>query len=308
LDDNRDWILKNRNIPRTLITGANGMLGSKLTEYFNKFCTVIAVDRDESIFAQKLDAHVVDLTNESATAKLIKLTDPDIIIHCAGLVNVDNCEKDPELADRTNVDATRYLAQASSDESLFIYVSTDQVYGDIPNQPEANTSLSQLNQYAITKYQGEEVVRELCPRYIIARTNIFGWNMQKGRVSSAEWIINSVVSGESIFLFHDYIFSPIYVGLFAEIMQQLIKREFYGTINLGARDHCSKHDFGMALIKGLRLNPKNINSQSLKDHKFLGARSPDMRMNVEKLVSLGILPPSYMESIDAFISDPPANY
>ena len=288
-----------------LITGANGMLGSKLVSYFSSFHSVAAVDIEKSIFAQTLDTYVVDLTSELNTEQLIQAVDPDIVIHCAGLVNVDRCEKDPELARRTNVAATRFLAQACSNKTLFIYISSDQVYGDIPNQSEASSSLSQLNHYALTKYQGEEVVRELCSRHIIARTNIFGWNMQMERESFAEWIINNGKSREPIFLFHDYIFSPIYVGLFAKILNQLITAGHTGTFNLCARDYCSKYEFGMKLIKGLGMNTQFISPKSIKDHKFLAKRTPDMRMNIEKLSSLGIIPPSFTESIDAFIDDSP---
>jgi dTDP-4-dehydrorhamnose reductase len=288
---------------KILITGANGMLGSKLASIFSQSYTVSAVDREPSIFAQTLDTHIVDLTSELDTQLLIESVNPDIVIHCAGLVNVDHCEKDPDLAYATNVSATRYLAQACSPQTLFVYVSTDQVYGSTPNQSEISSPLTQLNQYAITKFQGEEVVRELSARHIIARTNIFGWNMQVGRVSSAEWIINSVKSGESIYLFHDYIFSPIYVGLFADILKRLFISKFEGTINLGAGDHCSKHEFGLELIEGLELSSETISSKSLRDHTFLGVRTPDMRMNVQKLSSLGITPPLFTESIQAFIAD-----
>jgi dTDP-4-dehydrorhamnose reductase len=291
---------------KILITGANGMLGSKLAISFSELdYSVSVVDRENSIFADTLDSYLVDLTSESDTQHLMESVSPDIMIHCAGLVNVDHCEKNPELAYETNVAATQYLAKACSPATLFIYVSTDQVYGSTPNQVEDSKLLKQLNQYALTKFQGEEVVRALCPRHIIARTNIFGWNMQKGRVSSAEWIINSAISGEPIFLFQDYIFSPIYVGLFARILEQLIDTDFIGTINLGAGDHCSKLEFGLTLIKGLGLNSETIGSKSLTDHEFLAARTPDMRMNVDKLISLGIEPPSFTESIDAFICDSP---
>ena len=286
-----------------LITGANGMLGSKLVSFFSQSYNVSAVDREASIFACALDTHVVDLSTESDTQRLIELVNPDIVIHCAGLVNVDFCEKNPDLAYATNVAATRYLAQACSPNALFVYVSTDQVYGSTPNQPETSSSLTQLNQYAITKFQGEEVVRELCFSHIIARTNIFGWNMKQGRVSSAEWIVNSVKSGDTIHLFNDYIFSPIYVGLFAEIIQQLIGNKFEGTINLGARDYCSKLEFGLALTKGLNLNSKYIYSKSIQDHDFTAIRFPDMRMNVSKLTSLGIIVPSFRESILAFVGE-----
>jgi dTDP-4-dehydrorhamnose reductase len=290
---------------RVLVTGANGMLGSKLVSYFSTFCSVSAVDREASIFSGPIDSYIVDLTLETDTIKLLETVKPDILIHCAGLVNVDRCESDPDLAHHTNVEATWFLANACSAETLFVYVSTDQVYGRVHSLAENATGLTQVNQYALTKFQGEEMVRRAGSNHIVARTNIFGWNMQVGRVSSAEWIINSVRDGNDIFLFRDYIFSPIYVGLFAEILNKLIQKGFSGTINLGARDYCTKYDFGMTLLKALGMDSSSVSSKSIGDHQFLGERIPDMRMNVDKLISIGIKPPTFVESINIFIADKP---
>lgn len=290
---------------KILITGANGMLGSQLATYFapqNKLCVV---DVEPSIFEETLASYSIDLTDVAAVKGMIQEVNPDIIMHCAGLVNVEVCEREPELANKVNIEATRYLAENCTADTLFVYVSTDQVYGSRHSMPENTKDLVQNNVYAATKFMGEGAVKSLCPKHIITRTNIFGWNRKAERESSAEWIINSLKSGQTIFLFNDYIFSPIYVGTFARILDELMDMNYTGVVNLGASDYCSKLQFGEELIRIIGGDLKNIQSKSLHEHDFLAARTPDMRMNTSLLTSLGIKVPGYKESILEFAHDNP---
>ncbi len=290
---------------RILITGANGMLGSKLVTYFGSQNEICAADLEPSIFNKNYTSYTIDLTDHNSVKRLIAEYKPEIIIHCAGLINVDQCESEPGIAESVNVKATKYLALSCSENTLFVYVSTDQVYGLKHSLTEDSTDLVQNNVYAKTKFEGEEAVRRICPKHIIARTNIFGWNMKSGRVSSAEWIINSIKSGQTIFLFNDYLFSPIYVGAFARILNGLFAFDYSGTVNIGASDYCSKLQFGEELVKVLGLDSKLIQSKSLQEHDFVAPRIPDMRMNTSLLSNMGLTPPTYKDSIIEFSQDNP---
>ena len=83
--------------------------------------------------------------------KLFSQINPDIVIHCAGLVNIDFCEREPELANVGNVTVTENIARICSPKTKLIYISTDQVYGDIIDYSENRENLNPLNQYGKTK-------------------------------------------------------------------------------------------------------------------------------------------------------------
>ena len=225
---------------------------------------------------------------------------PDLVIHYAGLTSVDSCEKEPLQVYKANVTVTENIAHLCSKSTKLIYISTDQVYGKSDDHSEINTNLQPLNKYGKTKLQGEQKIQELCADYIIIRTNIFGWNLKHGRISSAEWIYNSLKKGKEIALFTDYTFSPVYVECLGNIIMQLVDLDFIGIINSGSPTPCSKYDFGMQLAKELGLNKSWIRKGSIADHSFSVPRFNKLDLNVSKLYCLDIIPHDYRLSIKQF--------
>ncbi len=69
---------------KVLITGGNGYIGIKLAEYLRNNYTVITIDRIETD-NEKQQHYCVDLLNKNELEKIIDKTEPDMIIHLAGI-------------------------------------------------------------------------------------------------------------------------------------------------------------------------------------------------------------------------------
>ena len=93
------------------------------------------------------------------------------------------------------------IEQSISDKTKLIYVSTDQVYGDTEDYSETNQLLKPVNNYGKSKLFGEQKLQNISSNYLILRTNIFGWNVKRARVSSAEWMYFTMKQGKEINLF-----------------------------------------------------------------------------------------------------------
>ena len=288
---------------KILVTGANGMLGSSLCRLYHNKHKVSAFHRDEECFSTCSADYSLDLTDLNKVQELFIDIKPDLVIHCAGLTNVDACEKEPALANLSNITVTENIARVCSNVTKLIYISTDQVYGETSDYSEDNVGLRPVNQYGKTKLQGEQKVQELCSNYIIVRTNIFGWNVKPGKVSSAEWIYYSLKKDEEITLFIDYTFSPVYTECLGDVIMQLIDKDFTGVINVGSQTPCSKYDFGMQLAEEFELNLSQIRKGSIAVHSFSAPRFRKLDMNVSKLSCLDITPPEYRLSISQFAQD-----
>ena len=276
------------------------MLGSSLCRLYHNMHEVSALHRDSECLTVCSVAFSLDLINSTQLQSRFNQFKPDLVIHCAGMTSIDGCEKEPVLAHEANVAITENIAQACSSKTKLIYISTDQVYGAVDDRSELNMSLQPVNQYGETKLQGEQKVQELCTDYIIVRTNIFGWNIKPGKISSAEWIYHSLNKGEEITLFTDYTFSPIYTECLGSIVMQLVDMGFTGIINAGSPIPCSKYDFGMQLVEELGLNSLLIRKGSIADHSFSASRFHKLDLNVSKLSGLGIASPEYRLSIRQF--------
>ena len=285
---------------KIIVTGANGMLGSTLCIAYHNSHRVFALHRDSQCYVPCHKDYSFDLTLEVELKKVFNLVNPDLVIHCAGIINMDLCEQEPELAYFANVAATENIAQACNQGTKLVYISTDQVYGDNSDRSESNMELKSINQYGNTKYLGEEKAAKHCPNCIITRTNIFGWNVKPGKVSSAEWIYDSLKNGKEITLFDDYIFSPVYTEDLGEIIMQLVNMDFSGVVNVGPSIPCSKYEFGKQLAEKFMFDNYLINKASINDHSFEASRAKNLFLNTRRLTELGISVPDYKTSIKKF--------
>ena len=288
---------------KLLVTGANGMLGGNICSALNETFQVVGLHRNQSVLVTNIDNYSVDIRQEESVRHIIATIRPDLVIHTAGLTDVDLCEKDRELAYSTNVLGTRNIVEGCMEDTIFLYVSTDQVYGHTEDRVESNTSLLQQNEYSRTKYLGEEIVRNQCKNHIIVRTNVFGWNKNLNNISSAEWIYQSLKDRENIILFDDYFISPIYARTFVEVISKLVDQKFVGTVNIGSNVPCSKYMFGRQLAAEFGFEESLIERGSIHKHEFVAERIPNCYLDCQLLSSLGINPPHWRESLRQFHLD-----
>ena len=279
------------------------MLGNALCLYYSSSHTIYAFHRDDKNLIKWDNNYSIDLSNLEVIKKTFYQINPDIVIHCAGLTDVELCEKDPSLAHYVNSTITNNIILACPKKTKLVYISTDQVYGLSYDHLEKNSRIKPINEYGKSKFSGEKQCTRLKSNCIIVRTNIFGWNIKNNRVSSAEWIYHSLKQKKRISLFHDYRFSPIYTKKLAPIIIDLIKLNFRGLINVGSSNSCSKYEFGVALAERFNFDKSLINKTSLDDFVFKAKRPKNLQLNIQKIQKLGIALPSYKDSIKNFMAD-----
>lgn len=146
-----------------LVTGANGMLGQDL-------CPILEDSGHEVI---ETDINSLDITDAEAVKRVLADEKPDVVIHCAAYTNVDKAEEDLKTAELINVNGTENIAEicAKLDITL-VYISTDYVFDGDNEEPYTTEDMpNPLNNYGMTKYEGEEAIRSLCEKYYIVRTS-----------------------------------------------------------------------------------------------------------------------------------------
>src|SRR5690242_9536002 len=117
---------------KILVTGANGLLGQKVTEIFKHESahTLVLTDlQDKAEEPKGFDYFQLDLTKKDEVKEAVKVHKPDIIINCAAYTNVDGCETEREISWKANVDAVKNLIiSARSTGSKIIQISTDYIF------------------------------------------------------------------------------------------------------------------------------------------------------------------------------------
>jgi len=84
----------------------------------------------------------------------------DVIIHLAAIVGYPACRKDPTLAKEVNVDGTKNIISATSNNQLILYGSTGSNYGAVTEICTEETPLNPLSLYGHTKTLAEKMLLE----------------------------------------------------------------------------------------------------------------------------------------------------
>jgi dTDP-4-dehydrorhamnose reductase len=269
---------------KILITGANGMLGSNLSLMYSKENEVIATSIKKPDFSM-CSNYKMDIRNKEEL-RIIENEKPDLLVHCAALVNVDYCEENPEKAKEVNAVGTKNVAEAvKKANSYLVHISTDAVFnGEKGNYLEEDET-KPINIYGETKLDAEKNVQAIGGNYIIIRTNIYGWNRQK-KLSLAEWMLNKLKSNKELAAFKDIIFSPILVNNLGEAILELYKKRYKGLLHVAGNGSCSKFEFAQKIAKVFNLNKGLINAISVDDINLKAERPRNISLNIDKAKGL----------------------
>jgi CDP-paratose 2-epimerase len=145
--------MKTRTI---LVTGSSGLIGSEAVEHFDRKGHVVhGLDNNmRRIFFGKagdttwnLDRlrkvtkrfihHQIDVRDRSAIEELFRAQHFDLIVHCAAQPSHDKAKEIPTLDFEVNALGTVNLLECTrlyAREAVFVFLSTNKVYGDSPNE------------------------------------------------------------------------------------------------------------------------------------------------------------------------------
>lgn len=141
---------------KALITGSSGLIASEAVAFFDQRDwevqgvdnnmrrdffgpdgdTTWNLERLRSI-TKRFTHHDLDVRNRPAILELMAEYRPDVIIHCAAQPSHDLAARRPFDDFEVNAVGTLNLLEAarqSCPESPFIFMSTNKVYGDVPNE------------------------------------------------------------------------------------------------------------------------------------------------------------------------------
>jgi dTDP-4-dehydrorhamnose reductase len=173
---------------KLLITGANGRVGSALCAYFLQ-------RGDEVIPVTRAD---VDLTNLPALRAFLLEKNFDCLINPAAMSAPDQCEQEPELAQRINADAPAVMAEIAQLRGVrMIHFSTDYVFaGDLAGKRRENDCAEPSTVYGRSKLAGEQKVLENAPG--LASVLRVSWVYGGERPGFVDQVMAQLLAGQSV--------------------------------------------------------------------------------------------------------------
>ena len=269
---------------RVLVTGASGLLGINLALEARQDHTVFGLVNTLQLRKAPFKVLTGDLLANGTIERLLDATQPDWVIHCAALANLEACESDPALAAQINTEVPRKLAQhVARGGARLLHVSTDAVFDGLRGDYSETDSPNPLSVYARTKLEAERAVREADPNAIVARVNLFGWSLT-GKRSLAEWFFNNLSAGNPVMGFTDVYFCPLLVNHLAHIFIEMLDRNLSGLFHVVSSQCVPKYDFGIALARQFGLDEGLISPASVSQSGLKAARSPNLTLRNTKLI------------------------
>ena len=209
---------------RILVAGGTGLLGTDLCRRLSGVHSLLAWARKPPVgkgLSVACQFESLDVTDAEAVREGIGRFRPDLILHCAGMTDVDACEREPAEALRLNAEASGILAAASAEAgSAFLYVSTDYVFdGESPSPYRETDPVRPVSVYGRSKLEGERLALARAPRAIVVRVSgLFGAARQNFVGMAAQ----RLRAGEPVSAVTDQVNSPSYTADLADGIARLI--------------------------------------------------------------------------------------
>jgi dTDP-4-dehydrorhamnose reductase len=240
---------------RILVTGANGLVGSRvLWALARRGHEVIATSRGPARVKVPGEYQLNELSHVTGTY--------DIIVNCAGMTDVDGCERDPAGAWAVNVEAVTHLARQSAH---LVHLSTDYIFDGTHGPYDVTAIPNPRGVYATSKLAAELAVKTLSPSWAIARTAVvFGWPAAShGNFGS--WLVSTMRAGQPVKLFDDQWVSPTLALNVAEMVAELADTKCKGVFHTAGAEVIDRVTFGHKLAKRFGFDASLIHPTHMRD-------------------------------------------
>lgn len=287
---------------RIIITGANGMLGQRLFEFYSTLNDVeLLVSSIENEFVFKNQNYIrADISNRNELKKVIYDFCPDFIINAAAYTNVDKSESERETAWKINVKGVEYITETARVlDSHIVHISSDYIF-DGKNGPYTENDIpNPLGYYGRTKLASENVLKISGTKNTILRTNVLYGTAKYSRSDFVKWVVESVRAGKEIRIVDDQFNNPTFIDDLVQAINKVIELRKEGIYNIGGSEVLSRYDFTMIIADFFNLDKyliKKIQTEDLDQPARRPLKSGLITIKAQS--ELGYKPHSIIQSLE----------
>lgn len=259
------YIHKKMTKPLLLVTGANGLLGQKLVERllekggFN----ILATGRGRCRLPGEWEGYTyaqMDITDPHQIYEVFSKYNPTVLVHCASMTNVDQCEINREDCYQQNVKAVSYLVKACEiHKTHLVHLSTDFIFDGKSGPYKENAVANPINYYGETKLLSEQIVKESSIDWAIVRTGlVYGITNDMSRSNIVLWVKSALENGKELQLVDDQLRTPTLAEDLAEGCILIAEKRATGVFNISGNDFLTPYDMAIATAKFFKLDEAKI--------------------------------------------------
>lgn len=278
---------------KILITGGKGMLGRTLQRELKGNEIVVA------------DLPEWDITDDAGFVAKVGEVKPDLIIHCAAMTKVDDCEQKRDLAFKLNEEGARNVALAAKVcGSRLFAISTDYVFsGEPPKEPWAWSEMDiprPRTVYGASKFAGEQMIQMILPEAVIIR---IAWLYGSGGPSFVHTMVKlGAQEGAPLKVVNDQRGNPTSTKAVADVIRFLMtKPDVSGIIHGTCEDQCTWYDLTVELFRLLGLK-REVVPCTTEEFPRPAPRPHNSALKKSVLNVLGYRTPNWKKALADFVS------
>jgi len=229
-----------------------------------------------------------DLSRGEEAREVLSLAAPEIIVHCAAFTDVDGATRSPEPAWRSNVTATRHVAEvAALLAARLLYVSTDYVFDGTSTEPYSEWSApSPLNPYGASKLAGERAAGR-APGSLVMRTQ---WLFGPGGRNFLRAILEAARAGKALRVVDDEYGCPTYTPDLAVGLWRLLETDATGIVHLTNQGACSRLELAAAAVEEAGLDDVELTGIPSAEWPSPTRRPRNAVLTSDRLAEIGLRP------------------
>jgi dTDP-4-dehydrorhamnose reductase len=248
---------------KILVTGANGLLGQKLSVLLmdDENVTPILTAREKlNIPLYRGEFRAMDITDAQATLEVIRGAKPDVVINTAAMTLVDQCETQQDLCWKNNVTAVENLIAACGvSKTHLIHVSTDFIFDGTHGPLDEHAVPNPVNFYGKSKAAAEKLIMDSDVAWTILRTVlVFGITHDLSRSNIVLWVKENLEKGKSIKVVNDQWRTPTLAEDLAMGCYLAAKQKAKGVYNISGKDFMTPFDIAIATAEFFSLDKSLI--------------------------------------------------
>jgi dTDP-4-dehydrorhamnose reductase len=288
---------------RLLVVGANGLLGSNVVRAGQQRGWNICGTYHSTRPGFDIPLTQFDLRDYNSFDDILTEHDPDVVVNCAAMTDVDGCETNPEQAQVLNGDAPgRLAAHCDVNDVDFVHISTDYVFNGIEREPYSESAdTNPVQVYGESKLAGEQTVTEEKTDSLVARLS-FVWGIHRSSddlTGFPVWVRNQLQSSEDVPLFTDQWVTPTRAGQTAETLLDLIEQDATGIFHIACSSCVTPYEFGEVIAGHVGNSEKLLSEGSIDDIERDATRPTYSCLDVENVESeLGRPQPTLREDVE----------
>jgi dTDP-4-dehydrorhamnose reductase len=229
------------------VFGANSMLGWSILRARGAAGVTPFCNGNTKTLPEGIDRGI-HLDDELAVSELFAHERPSLVIHCAGVCDVEVCETSPDFAHSVNVEGTRILLDYAPREARIIYCSSDHVFGGDHGPYFEDTPTAPISVYGRTRVTAEQLVLAR-PNTLVVRAGLWIGPSSTGRIGHLDWLRDRHRRGLPMTVVTDEVRSAVWAEDAARRVWDLARSNLVGIRHITATRTVSRPELAAYLSR-----------------------------------------------------------